>query len=197
MYHSRIVNDAGLTMKRMAIVALSLFLFLSAGEYAAQRAQPPSLDAWLHIAPALHDAPFTPGHYTHPLRYDGGSRTLWLFGNSTLGDGYVPDEWTIAAQLARQSGWTVVVTSMGGQGALWELSQLKQSAVRLGDKVVFYDGGPDASYAFWKARDAARLNSWPCPTDSVLYDASALFYAVCGYVWTSAPQVHEDRKSVV
>lgn len=73
------------------------------------------------------------------------SRTLWMFGSSTTFDMFVPDNLTIASNLQHLVGSRLRVENMGRPSinAAKELVLLKQTIIRSGDIVIFYDGALD------------------------------------------------------
>jgi lysophospholipase L1-like esterase len=75
-------------------------------------------------------------------------RTVWLFGNSTTADYFVPDNLTYAAQLqrlVRNDSTRVVNRGTSGQVVEQELLRLRLSHIKPGDIVVFLDGYMDLS----------------------------------------------------
>ena len=92
-----------------------------------------------------------PGYYT---------RTIWLFGSSSVQGQYVADGWTIASYLQREFNlrgipWRVRNLGHTGAGVVLEYYWLRQSNIKSGDIVIFIDGGVDLNAALTKAR-----NTW-------------------------------------
>lgn len=94
------------------------------------------------------------------------TKTVWLFGSSSVWGAYVADGWTIASYLQREFNrrgipWRVRNMAEPGINITLEYYWLTQSDVQPGDLVIFIDGGVDMYYtvddAFkqWKADSAA------------------------------------------
>jgi hypothetical protein len=186
-------------MRRFILSLFIAILLFASAEFAARayvRAVLPAFDDWLPVAPAFRDAPFAPGRYPHPSSraYGVGSRTIWMIGDSTLGDGSTPDEYTLAYRLMQFSNWRINVDAEGGQGIVWAFDQLKQTSIQPGDKVVFYIGA-DASVPYWRARDIDQAQPALCAYDSVLYDVSALYLLACKWrLLDTPPSLMQDAR---
>lgn len=117
-----------------------------------------------------------PAHYT---------RTLWIFGNSATFDLYVDDAQSQASQLQallNTHGYRVRVVNMavGSYRISAEVARLRDTPIRPGDVVVFFDGGADAKDIIENDADrsatAARFRQYA--TQARLYSTQhgATFY---------------------
>lgn len=103
-----------------------------------------------------------------PSRY---SRTVWLYGSSSVWGAFIDDGHTIASYLQREFNsrllpWRVVNMGQPGIDISLELYWLHQSDVRPGDMVIFIDGGVDLKDAAKVAQSDWLAASLPCQASS-------------------------------
>lgn len=101
------------------------------------------------------------------------TRTVWIFGSSTMLGPFVDDTDTIASALQRDLGtrgvmWRVVNVGQGGAAAAIEGYWLTTRRVQRGDLVVFFDGNVDLLFLTSKVYDQWAANTPTCAGRNVL-----------------------------
>lgn len=111
----------------------------------------------------------------------GVTRTLYIFGNSTVFNPYLPDRFTLPSQLQRLiSTYRVVNMGYNGATALIELTRLRSVVLQPGDVVVFYDGPSDIEGVYIDANRERKDHI--CQSVLETYRYLALSRLLCDWV---------------
>ncbi len=107
--------------------------------------------------------------------------TLYLFGNSTVFNGYLPDAYTLPSALqVLVPNFRIVNMGANGASARIQLARLEKTRLRSGDVVVFYDGPSDIELLYIKVYRAMQTH--PCKSVLDTFSYLALSRAVCGWI---------------
>lgn len=90
--------------------------------------------------------------------------TVWVFGSSTVFDFTVPDQYTFTTMLQAKLGQSYSVRNLGIMGGTvyQSYARLQHTPIRLGDIVLFYNGGLEALDVYnsvYRARASSPLGS--------------------------------------
>jgi hypothetical protein len=110
--------------------------------------------------------------------------TLWLFGNSIIFAGEVPDEDTLASQLqALIPAWRVENVTTPAASVWVMLTMLEDQPVQTGDIVVFYSGVGDALvlYDAMQHRHPTNPAETLCGLLNVVRSTIYTFHTVCNW----------------
>ncbi len=130
---------------------------------------------WFTVEGHLRRTVGQPSDYEH---------TIYLYGDSTIFDLYVPDDLTIASQLQKFSRYRVVNMGQPGGSVVSMYERLNtMNDLKSGDIVVFYDGLSDARSIYYVAKNRGLLT--PPGLCRIFYflEGSSLVHIACDEIW--------------